>query len=215
MIVLIVLAGVAGVLAQRAAAKAQHAEMQARSAEMQARRAEMKAAETANQANQQHRRADQAAIEVMAQQKRATALGLREEDQKHRASDELLHEAESTRLMANASITFQDAYDASLLRINTEAARAAATLDAQSGLLRRFVSHSRLSAFLTGHEGDLYGVAFSPDGKKLAGLGKLDKNLSCGSGKPRHAAGRLTSGDIGASQRRYSARTGRRLASAS
>ncbi|MEK6372775.1 MAG: hypothetical protein AABO58_08765, partial [Acidobacteriota bacterium] len=79
----------------------------------------------------------------------------------------LLHEAESTRLMANADPLQDVNYDASLL-VNLEAVRAAPTLDAQAGLLRRFVSHPQLSAFLPGHKDAVYGVAFSPDGKRLA-----------------------------------------------
>jgi hypothetical protein len=79
----------------------------------------------------------------------------------------LLREAEITRLMANAD-RLQDAnYDASLL-LNLEAIRLAPTLDAQGGLLRRFVSHPRLSAFLPEHKAAVLGVAFSPDGKRLA-----------------------------------------------
>lgn len=82
-------------------------------------------------------------------------------------ADELLREAESTRLMANAD-RLQDAnYDTSLL-INLEAIRASPTLDASAGLLRRFVSHPQLSAFLPGHKDAVSGVAFSPDGKRLA-----------------------------------------------
>ncbi|HEY2290720.1 MAG TPA: hypothetical protein VGM86_08465 [Thermoanaerobaculia bacterium] len=82
-------------------------------------------------------------------------------------ANELLQEAEITRLMANAD-RLQDAnYDASLL-VNLEAIRLAPTLDAQAGLLRRFVSHPQLSAFLPGHKAAVFGVAFSPDGKRLA-----------------------------------------------
>jgi WD40 repeat protein len=84
-----------------------------------------------------------------------------------RKASKLLREAESTRLMANAD-PLQDAnnYEVSLL-VNLEAVRAAPTLDAQAGLLRRFVSHPQLSAFLW-HKDAVNGVAFSPDGKRLA-----------------------------------------------
>ena len=79
----------------------------------------------------------------------------------------LLHQAEVARLVATAD-RIQDAdYDASLL-INLEAVRAAPTLDAEAGLLRRFVSHPYVSAFLAGHGDTVHGVAFSPDGKLLA-----------------------------------------------
>ena len=83
-----------------------------------------------------------------------------------RQATELLREAESTRLMANAD-RLQDAdYDASLL-VNLEALRATPTLDASAGLLRRFVSHPHLSAFLS-HKDMVNSVTFSPDGKRLA-----------------------------------------------
>ena len=94
------------------------------------------------------------------------ALGLEAEGQKQRAA-ELLHEAEITRWMATADRLQESAYDGSLL-VNLEAIRAAPTPDAQAGLLRRFVSHPHLSAFLPGHKSMVYGVAFSPDGKRLA-----------------------------------------------
>ena len=79
----------------------------------------------------------------------------------------LLREAESTRLVANADRLQDVSYSASLL-VNLEAARAAPTMDTQAGLLRRFVSHPQLSAFLPGHKDRVFGVAFSPDGKRLA-----------------------------------------------
>ena len=79
----------------------------------------------------------------------------------------LLREAESTRLVANADRLQDIGYDASLL-VNLEAIRAAPTPAASAGLLRRFVSHPQLSAFLPGHKSQVYGVAFSPDGKRLA-----------------------------------------------
>jgi WD40 repeat protein len=82
-------------------------------------------------------------------------------------AEKLGHEAEITRLMANADLLQDTNYEASLL-INLEAVRAAPILDTQAGLLRRFVSHPRLSGFLRAHDDAVYGVAFSPDGKRLA-----------------------------------------------
>ncbi|MBW8878094.1 MAG: hypothetical protein JF614_24285 [Acidobacteria bacterium] len=79
----------------------------------------------------------------------------------------LLKEAEITQLMANADRVQDVKYDLSLL-LNLETVRAAPTLEASAGLLRRFVSHPHLSAFLPGHTDAVYGVAFSPDGKRLA-----------------------------------------------
>jgi WD40 repeat protein len=87
----------------------------------------------------------------------------------------LRHEAEITRMLANADILQNTNYEASLL-VNMEAVRASRTLDTQAGLLRRFVSHPRLSAFLPGHENQVLGVAFSPDGKRLASA-SLDKTV--------------------------------------
>jgi WD40 repeat protein len=90
--------------------------------------------------------------------------------QAEKRADELLREAEGTQLMANAD-RFQDAnYDLSLL-VNLEAIRVIPTPDASAGLLRRLVSHPQLSAFLPGHQAMVFGVAFSPDGKRLASAG--------------------------------------------
>jgi len=88
----------------------------------------------------------------------------------------LRHEAAVTRLMANADLLQDTNYAASLL-VNAEAVRVSPTLDAQAGLLRRFLSHPRLSAFLPGHDGAVLGVAFSPDGK-LAVSASADKSVS-------------------------------------
>jgi WD40 repeat protein len=82
-------------------------------------------------------------------------------------SKRLLREAKNTRLMADADRLQGDHYDRSLL-VNLEAIRFTPTLDAQAGLLRRFVSHPHLSAFLNGHKSSVYSVAFSPDGRHLA-----------------------------------------------
>jgi hypothetical protein len=79
----------------------------------------------------------------------------------------LRREAEITRLMANADLLQDTNYEVSLL-VNLEAVRAAPTLATQAGLLRRFLSHPRLSAFLPGHEGAVFDVVFSPDGKRVA-----------------------------------------------
>jgi WD40 repeat protein len=83
----------------------------------------------------------------------------------------VLHEAEITRLMSTADRLQYGVYDASLL-VNLEAVRASPTLDAQAGLLRRFVSHPHLSTYLEGHNDTVSGVAFSPDGMLLASASK-------------------------------------------
>jgi hypothetical protein len=82
-------------------------------------------------------------------------------------TNDLVRVAESSRLMAIADRLQDFDYGTSLL-VNLEAARTAPALDAQAGLLRRFVSHPHLSAFLQGHKAAVFGVAFSPDGKRLA-----------------------------------------------
>ena len=82
-------------------------------------------------------------------------------------SRQLLAEARSSRLMATADPLQDSQYDASLL-VNLEALRAAPTLDAQAGMLRRFSSHPHLAAVLAAHQGSVKGVAFSPDGQRLA-----------------------------------------------
>ncbi len=80
----------------------------------------------------------------------------------------LLREAAGTRLMANADRLQHFHYAASLL-VNLEALRAVPeSLDAQAGLLRRFVSHPHLSAILPELNQAVLSVAFSPDGKRLA-----------------------------------------------
>jgi hypothetical protein len=78
----------------------------------------------------------------------------------------LVHEAESTRLMANADRLQDTDHPASLL-VNLEAFRAAPSLEASAGLLRR-LSHPYLFAFLSGHKDAVFRVAFSPNGKRLA-----------------------------------------------
>ncbi|HKV08078.1 MAG TPA: WD40 repeat domain-containing protein [Thermoanaerobaculia bacterium] len=69
--------------------------------------------------------------------------------------------------MADADWLQEIQYDTSLL-VNLEAVRTYQTLDPSAGLLRRFVSHPYLSTFLSGHTSEVYDVAFSPDGKRLA-----------------------------------------------
>jgi WD40 repeat protein len=83
----------------------------------------------------------------------------------------VLHEAEITRWMSTADRLQYGVYDAALL-VNLEALRAGPILDAQAGLLRRFVSHPHLSTYLEGHDDTVSGVAFSPDGMLLASASK-------------------------------------------
>ncbi|HEX3525512.1 MAG TPA: WD40 repeat domain-containing protein, partial [Thermoanaerobaculia bacterium] len=83
-----------------------------------------------------------------------------------RARAQLSELLQETR-MAKADRLQDVDYSASLL-VNLEAVRVAPTLDASAGLLRRFVSHPHLSAFLPGHKDRVFSVAFSPDGKLLA-----------------------------------------------
>ncbi len=79
----------------------------------------------------------------------------------------LLREAEITHLRATADRLEETDFGASLL-VNLEAFRAAPTFDVAAGLLRRFATHPHLSAFLSGHKAEVWSVAFSPDGKRLA-----------------------------------------------
>ncbi len=106
-----------------------------------------------------------AAVVVVVLAGLATWFAWQVRDQKRRAA-ELLTAAEGTRLVANADRLEENDYDASLL-VNVEALGVAPTLDAQAGLLRRFVSHPHLAAFMPAAEA-VFGVAFSPDGKRLA-----------------------------------------------
>ena len=91
-------------------------------------------------------------------------------EQKGREVELLLAQARSIRLVAAADPLQGSQFDASLL-VNLEALRAAPTLDAQSGLLRRFSSHLHLSAFLAAHKAAVTSLAFSADGKRLASAG--------------------------------------------
>jgi WD40 repeat protein len=79
----------------------------------------------------------------------------------------VLREAEITRLMATADRLQDTAYDTSLL-LNLEALRLSSALDPAAGLLRRFVSHPHLAAFLPGHTNRVPGITYSPDGTRLA-----------------------------------------------
>jgi WD40 repeat protein len=80
---------------------------------------------------------------------------------------ELLHKAEMTQLMADADRLQGTDLDLSLL-LTLEVLRVAPSPEVSARLLRRFASHPHLSAFLTGHQDTVSGVAFSPDGKLLA-----------------------------------------------
>ena len=85
---------------------------------------------------------------------------------REQAATQLL-KARRMQLMADAD-QLQTADYATSLLLELEAVRIAPTPEARAGLRRRFLSHPHLSAFLTGHKGGVNGVAFSPDGKRLA-----------------------------------------------
>jgi WD40 repeat protein len=80
---------------------------------------------------------------------------------------DLLRDVHAMQLRVDADHLQQIAYDTSLL-VSVEAIRANPVLDAQAALLRRFVSHPNLATFLSSHQDAVLGVAFSPDGKRLA-----------------------------------------------
>ena len=82
-------------------------------------------------------------------------------------ADELLHEAESRRLLGDAERLQDTNYDASLL-LNLEAWRARPALEVSAGLLRRFMSELHVSTVLRRHGSTVTSVAFSPDGRRLA-----------------------------------------------
>ena len=87
----------------------------------------------------------------------------------------MLHQAQRLVLIDAADQLQAADYAASLL-VNLEAIRIAPTPDTQAGLRRRFLSHPHLAAFLAGHKDQVLGVAFSPDGKRLASA-SLDKTV--------------------------------------
>jgi WD40 repeat protein len=128
----------------------------------------------------------------------------------------LLHEAERMRLMANADQLQIADYGASLL-VNLEAVRVAPTLDVRAGLLRRFLSHPHLSAFLPGHKAQVFSVAWSPDGKRLASV-SADQTVMLWDVESRKALATLEGhkgGAVGAYGTVAWSPDGKRLASAS
>ncbi|HEV7508564.1 MAG TPA: hypothetical protein VGS07_27025 [Thermoanaerobaculia bacterium] len=165
-VVVIVLAALTGWSALEASRARRRADEAAQRATRQQNRADHATA----MAREETQRANSEGLKAQQEQERVNALSQEAEDQKHKAG-ELLHEAESMRVMASADRLQDDSYDASLLT-NLEAIRIAPTLDAQAGLLRRFVSHPHVSTFLTEHKGWVHDVAFSPDGKRLASAGE-------------------------------------------
>jgi WD40 repeat protein len=157
------------VRAEEATAKAKDEQGKAAAATARATGEKKRADDEAERARVEQAVAKQA-LETSRQARLKAAALSRQAEQEARRADALLREAESTRRMAHADRLQDMAYDASLL-VNLEAIRAAPTPDAQAGLLRRFVSHPHLTAFLPGHMWIATAVAFSHDGKRLASAG--------------------------------------------